>query len=167
MDEDLNKSSYRKLFVNACLGEAKKQKLDIDARYFCNCSFENLYARILASGKDITSDPKIIDKVSKSSEYEAEVQECLMQSVSGQSQNSVVENELKAICLKTFNKNKFMRKNTDINEICDCTMAKYKDSGYTLADLNAMKYEEATEFFKKISEECVLYHLEKKESVFE
>lgn len=161
---DLNssKEEYRKLFVNSCLQEAKKQKLNIDSRSFCNCSFEKLFSRLEETGVSIEDSAPLIEKISQSPEYEKEVEACLSSVMGKGGENDGISSELKKICFKSMSKNKYMRKNTDVNEICDCTIAKYQDSQYTIMDFSNMTEEEAAGFFERISQECILYYFENK-----
>lgn len=155
------KENYRNLFVGACVQEAKKQKLGIDSKAFCNCSFEKLFKRIEDTGIDLEEAGTLIDKISKSPEYEREVEECLS-IVMGNGDTGYMNAELRKICIKSMGKSKYMRKNANIEEVCDCTIAKYQDSQYSLMDFSRMSEQEAAGFFEKISQECILYYFENK-----
>lgn len=156
------KETYRRLFLKTCISEAKKQNVNADVKSFCACSFEKFYNRALESGADFEADPTVLEVISKSPEYEKEVQNCLLENISKDEVNTLFEKEFMKSCVKSINKDKFMRKNTDANEICECSFAKLKDGRYSLLQLNDLSPAESEEYVKKISEECMIYFLEKK-----
>ncbi len=161
------KSTYKRLFVSTCMEEAKKQKIDVDVRGFCNCSFEKFYTRAEESGADFEADPAVLDKISQSPEYEKEVQICLLENVNKDEMASLFEKEFMNGCIKSINKDKFMRKNADANEICECSLVKIKDGKYSLLELGTLTETQSEEYIKKISEECMKYYLDKRGIIIE
>lgn len=158
------KEVYKKLFLEGCISEAKSQKLNVNAKAFCSCSFEKLFTLIEETGADL-SDSKALDQITKSKDYENAVFSCL--NGSDDTTEDAVENEFVRICAKNMNKDKFMRKNTNANEICKCSYSKIKDGPYSMSDLNKLPEEEATKYFEKISADCIQYYFETKGITFE
>lgn len=155
-DDLLENDVFRKAFLESCISEAKSQKLSVNAKVFCTCSFENLMTLIKDSGIDF-SDENAVDKITQSKEYEDIVFSCF----SGNNVDAL-ETEYVKICAKNLSKDKFMRKNTDVNEVCHCTYTKIKDGPYTMVELNQLPAEKASEYYQKISEECIKFYLESK-----
>ncbi len=153
------KEVYKKMFLEGCISEAKAQKLNVNAKSFCTCSFEKLFILLEESGADL-SDSKAMDKISKSKEYENAIFGCL--SGSDDTNEDAVEKEFVRICAKNMNKDKFMRKNTNANEICSCTYSKIKDGPYSIMELNKLSEEESSKYLGGISAECVKYYFESK-----
>lgn len=156
------KETYKRLFLKTCISEAKKQNVNADIKGFCACSFDKFYNRALESGADFEEDPSVLEVISKSPEYEKEVQLCLLENITKDEVNALFEKEFMKSCIKSINKDKYMRKNTDANEICECSFAKLKDGKYSLLQLNELSQAESEEYVKKISEDCMIYFLEKK-----
>ncbi|HUH73191.1 MAG TPA: hypothetical protein VLZ75_02175 [Chitinophagales bacterium] len=155
---------YKKLFLEGCITEAKSQKLNVNARSFCTCSFEKLYSLIEESGADL-SDARALDQITQSKEYEAAIFACL--NGNDESADDVFEKEFVRICAKNMNKDKYMRKNTNANEICSCTYSKIKDGPYSMMDLNELPVEETSKYIEKISAECMKYYFESQGIILE
>lgn len=158
------KEIYKKIFIESCITEAKSQKLDVNAKVFCNCSFEKLYDLLKESGADFT-DESALDQITKSKDYENAIFACLSGEVDAN--DNALENEFVRICAKNMKKDKFMRKNTDVNKICKCTYSKIKDGPYTMIELNQIPEEESSKYFEKISEECIKYYFESQGMILE
>lgn len=158
-----DKEVFKRIFLESCISEAKTQKLDLNAKAFCNCSFEKLFSLLEESGAELT-DEKALDQITKSKDYENAIFRC-MSSNGGAGVNTsedVIENEFVRICAKNMKKDKFMRKNTDVSEICKCTYSKIKDSQYTMDQLNNLPSDESSKFYSKISTDCINYYFESK-----
>ena len=158
------KEVYKKLFLEGCISEAKNQKLDVNAKSFCNCSFEKLYSLLKESGADL-SDERALDQITKSKEYENAIFACL--NGDGDSSQDAIEDEFVRICAKNMNKDKYMKKNTDTKEICSCTYSKIKDGPYTMIELNDLPEEESSVYFEKISSDCIQYYFESRGFIME
>ena len=152
----LENDVFRKAFIETCISESKSQKLPVNPKSFCTCSYENLIQLIKESGIDF-SDENAVDKITQSKEYEEIVFACF----NGNNVDAL-QAEYVRICAKNLSKDKFMRKNTDVNEICRCTYSKIKDGPYTIVQLHQLPVEARSNYYHPISADCIKYYLQTK-----
>jgi|GEM_PF-4524966 len=166
--KDPQKEKYRKIFVSNCVSEAKKNS-DINAKAFCDCSFEKFYQRVLESGVDVLVDPNFADKIQEDKDFQSEVLRCLTES-SPNGDNELFRREFMKGCLGGMKKDKnykTIKKYIDPTDLCECSYAKIMDGPYSVFDLSKLSAEEAEAYYAKIGEECFKIYLENKGFILE
>ncbi len=150
------RNDLRNLMYNECRKQAKELKMDVHLKGFCNCSFESFYSRLEKSGADLEEvEERVINTILNSEAYLRDMEGCLAQNFKKGRDKTLQQSDYVKQCAKKLKQNKFVRKHTDVELICECHYAKLLDSEYSAE----MPKESASELMDKAMEECIIYYL--------
>lgn len=120
--DDLGRE-FRRVFVESCIDEFKVYNLDVHYRKFCNCTYDKFIKRFKESGADL-DDERAIVAILEQEKYKTEVETCLLENTNSQKEEILSETEERELfyktCAESLNKNKYVRENTDVQEVCSC-----------------------------------------------
>lgn len=156
-DSTSNVEVLKEYIYTPCMKEIRQNKrINVNADYFCNCLFESYISLVKESGASF-DDMDAILALAGSEEYHKRSIACANASYT---ETLKEEYQFKKVCYKGLKK-KVSRNKEKLNNICDCTYAKYKDIGISFAEINKLPEDTRSELMQKILKECTEYEMQK------
>ncbi|MCZ2392644.1 MAG: hypothetical protein LC105_02145 [Chitinophagales bacterium] len=146
----------RRAIMEGCMESKLDKSLNINQLEYCKCTYEGFLKLLLETGSDL-NDVNAIAAIAKGAEYEKLVFDCIELGMKNAQREDAI---FKEQCYKNLKRKVSKNKNT-INNICDCSLAKYKDIGLSSDEFDLLPKDLQEKFIAKILMDCIVYEKEK------